>query len=143
MRAAKWIAALLVGAALPAALVAFALADAWALLPAGAIALGHAVILGLPAALVSRRLKRLTPAFTLAGGFVIGAVPLGIFFWPLDPRAGSNSWSDATQTLVDGVPTWAGWVEYLQMMGGFGCLGAVGAIVFWLTLKVTGEFRPQ
>jgi hypothetical protein len=42
------------------------------------------------------------------------------------------------------VPTWPGWVEYLQMLGGFGCLGALGAIVFWLTLKIAGEFKlPQ
>jgi hypothetical protein len=41
------------------------------------------------------------------------------------------------------VPTWAGWAEYLQMLGGFGCLGMLGAIAFWLTLKLIGEFRVR
>jgi hypothetical protein len=41
------------------------------------------------------------------------------------------------------VPTWAGWVEYLVMLAGFGCLSALGAFAFWLTLKVTGELKPQ
>ena len=127
----------------PAALVAFALGSAGIFAPAAAITLGHAVILGMPVALLYRRLRWRSPAFALAGGFVIGALPSGLYFWPVDPRRGTSAWSGTTQTLVDGVPTWAGWVEYLQMLGGFGCLGALGAIVFWVTLKVTGELKTS
>jgi hypothetical protein len=143
MRAIKWIGALLMGAIVPAALVAYALGGVGVFLPALAITLGHAVILGAPTALLYRRLKWRSPAFALAGGFVIGALPAGLYFWPVDSRHGTNAWTGATQTLLDGVPTWAGWVEYLQMLGGFGCLGALGAIAFWLTLTITGELRVQ
>jgi hypothetical protein len=143
VRVAKWIAALLIGAIVPAALVAYALGSAGVFPPALAITLGHAVILGVPAALLYRRLKWRSPAFALAGGLLIGALPAGVYFWPVDPRHGTNAWTGTTQTLLDGVPTWAGWVEYLQMLAGFGCLGALGAIAFWLTLKIAGELRPQ
>ena len=70
-------------------------------------------------------------------------MPIGLYFWPLDARSGSNAWTGTTQTLIDGVPTWEGWVEYLQMLGGFGCLSALGAIVFWTTLRVSGELGSQ
>jgi hypothetical protein len=143
MKVAKWIAALLMGAIVPAALVAYALGSARVFPSAFAITLGHVVILGVPAALLYRRLKWRSPAFALAGGFLIGALPAGLYFWPVDPRPGTNAWTGSTQTLLDGVPTWAGWVEYVQMLGGFGCLGALGAIAFLLTLKLTGELRVQ
>lgn len=143
VRAVKWIVAVLLGAAVPAALVAVALDSAGFFPPAMALTLGHAVILGLPLALLYRRLQWRSPAFALAGGFLIGALPIGVYLWPLDASVGSNAWTDATQTLIDGVPTRAGWIEYLQMLGGFGCLGAIGALAFWAALKVSGELRPQ
>jgi hypothetical protein len=143
VRVAKWIAALFLGAIVPAALVAFALGTAEVFLPATAITLGHAVILGVPMALFYRRWQWRSPAFALAGGFLIGALPAGVYFWPLDPRRGTDAWSGTTRTLIDGVPTWPGWVEYLQMLGGFGCLGALGALAFWLTLKFGGELKRQ
>ena len=143
VRVVPWIAALLTGAGAPALLVAFALGSAEVFPPAAAITLGHAVVLGLPVALFYRRRQWRSPAYALAGGFLIGALPAGLYFWPLDPRPGTDVWTGTTQTLADGVPTWAGWVEYLQMLGGFGCLGALGALAFWLTLKVGGELRPQ
>jgi hypothetical protein len=39
---------------------------------------------------------------------------------------------------VDGVPTLAGWLEFLRILSMFGSLGAVGALVFWLTLRWAG-----
>jgi hypothetical protein len=143
VRIAKWFAALVVGAFVPAGLVAYALGAAGVLPPAFAITLGHALILGVPMALFYRRRQWRSPAYALAGGFLIGSLPAGLYFWPLDPRPGTDVWTGATQTLADGVPTWAGWVEYLQMLSGFGCLGALGALAFWLTLKMSGELRPQ
>jgi len=142
-RAGKWIAAALLGAIAPAALVAYALGAAEVFAIAVAITLGHVVLLGVPLALLFGRLKWRSPAFALAGGLLIGALPAGLYFWPLDPGGGTSAWSGDTPTLIDGVPTWAGWLEYLVMLGGFGCLGALGAIAFWPTLKVTGELRPQ
>jgi hypothetical protein len=76
-RLAGWIAATLLGAIVPAALVAVALGSVGVLAPAFALTLGHAVVLGLPAALLYRRLNWRSPAYALAGGLVIGAVPGG------------------------------------------------------------------
>ena len=141
VRAVKWIVAVLLGATVPAALVTFALDSAGFFPPAVALTLSHAVILGLPLALLYRRLQWRSLAFALAGGFLVGVLPIGVYLWPLDASIGGNAWTGATQTLLNGVPTWAGWIEYLQILGGFGCLGALGAVAFWATLKVTGELR--
>jgi hypothetical protein len=101
------------------------------------------VLLGLPVAPLFSRLNWRSFAVALAGGLLVGALPAGPYFWPLDPGGGTSAWTGDTPTLIDGVPTWAGWVEYLVMLAGFGCLSALGAFAFWLTLKVTGELKPQ
>lgn len=134
-----WLAAVVLGALAPAALVA--LADWRLFLTVAAVTLGHAVILGLPTALLYRRLKWASPEKTLAGGFLIGAIPVGIYLWPVDPTSRVNAWSGSVQTTIDGMPTGAGWVEYLQLLGGFGCLGMIGALAFWLTLKLSGQLK--
>src|SRR5260370_23551475 len=92
-RIVKWTAAILLGAIVPAALVAFALGTLGIFAPALALTLGHAVVLGLPAALLYRRLNWRSPAYALAGGLVIGAVPAGGFFFsgPSPPRAPTPS----------------------------------------------------
>src|SRR5260370_40818179 len=97
-RIVKWTAAILLGAIVPAALVAFALGTLGIFAPALALTLGHAVVLGLPAALLYRRLNWRSPAYALAGGLVIGAVPAGLYFWPGHPRP-------RTQGLVGPPPT--------------------------------------
>ena len=142
-RAGKWIAAALLGAIAPAALVAYALGTTEVFAIAAAITLGHVVLLGLPVALLFGRLNWRSPVLALAGGLLVGALPAGLYFWPLDPGRGTSAWSGDTATLIDGVPTWAGWLEYVVMLVGFGCLGELGAFAFWLTLKVTGELRAQ
>ena len=88
------------------------------------------------------RTPSISSAWWTSGG-PQSAPPAGLYFRPVDPRHGTDAWSGATRTLLDGVPTRAGWVDYLQMLGGFGCLGALGAIVFWATLKITGDLRLQ
>ncbi len=141
VRVVPWIGALLMGAGAPALLVAFALGSAEVFPPAAAITLGHAVILGLPVALFYRRRQWRSPAYALAGGFLIGALPAGLYFWPLDPRPGTDVWTGTTQTLADGVPTWAGWGRVspnagrirLSRRGGRACLLA----------DLEGEWRAQ
>jgi len=41
--------------------------------------------------------------------------------------------------MLDGVPTLAGWLQYLQGLLFFGAFGALGGIAFWATLRVAGQ----
>ena len=123
-----WALALLVGA-LASALAAGAF---WGLgLPGRrtglAIAVGHAVLLGLPAALYFRRRRWTHVLAAIAGGFVIGAVPIGLYL--------------AGATLVDGKPTVADLLTCLRIAGIGGAFGAPGGLAFWLTLRAFGLFR--
>jgi hypothetical protein len=99
------------------------------------IALGHAVVLGVPAvALLWHR--RLVNWFTaLATGFVIGAVPFGFISWPLS-YGNTNAWIDHVQTIANGVPTAAGWIQYVRTLLTFGAFGALGGLACWLWLWI-------
>jgi hypothetical protein len=137
-RISAWLAALLFGALAPAALFAGLGHNVRVLPIAFLVTLGHAVILGVPAALLFRYEQWTGLVGTMAAGFLIGAIPVGILDWPMQPGSGFTSSSGGVPTSVDGMPTWAGWLEYLELAGGFGLLGALGALAFWLTLKAGG-----
>lgn len=70
---------------------------------------------------------------TLAG-FLATSVPVALLAWPAEPR-GSNAsgYSDGQWILIDGVPTLAGWLNYVCGVLFYGLLGVVGAMAFWLT----------
>ena len=91
------------------------------------IAFGHAVVFGLPTALYCRRRGWTHVLAAIAGGFLVGAVPIGLYL------AGS--------TLVDGTPTAANLLVCLKAAGVGGLLGAPGGLAFWLTLRAFGQFR--
>lgn len=95
------------------------------------VAFLHTLIFGLVAAgwLMIVGKFRFLPM--LVAGLVIGAVPTAVLQWP-SGDAGSSSWANGVQTLNDGVPTYAGWLNYLQFVTYAGLLGAVGAIAFYL-----------
>jgi hypothetical protein len=117
-----WIAAVLLGALLPA-LIAAGLSGDFTLLPATfAITLGHAIILGLPVALFFRAKRWTRLSAVLAAAFLVGAIPLGL---PVSfggrPAAG----------LAD-------WLAELWSVWALGLLGAIGGFVFWLTLRSCG-----
>jgi hypothetical protein len=64
-------------------------------------------------------------------GFIVGFIPIALFSWPL--RYGDSSSSatiNGVQTLVNGVPTMAGWLSYLQGAVIFGFLGLVSSLVY-------------
>jgi hypothetical protein len=137
-RVFAWIAGLLFAALAPAAAFAGFARSVQVLPIAFMVTLGHAVALGLPAALLFRYEQWTSLIGAIAAGLLIGAIPVGILEWPLQPGSGFSASSPSGPTVVDGIPTWAGWLEYLQLVGGFGLLGALGALAFWLTLKVSG-----
>lgn len=109
-----WILALLMGALVLALLFVVAGADLRLFQPAFFMTLSCAVILGLPMAPLYRKLGLTRARWALLGGFAIGALPLAF-------------WADRTSAI-----------DYAQLVGGLGCLGALGSFSFWLVFRLTG-----
>lgn len=133
-----WIAAVLLGALVPALIVAGLSLSAMVLPMAFATTLGHSIILGLPVALLYRAKRWTRLSTVIAGAFLIGAIPVGLFAWPISPSSRTTASVDGVATVIDGIPTLAGWLSYFKLLGMFGGLGAVGGLVFWLTLRWSG-----
>lgn len=119
-----WIGATLLGALVPAAIVSIVIT--WhgpsavmlpALLFAFVVTLGHALILGLPVALLYHAKRWHQPGLAVATGFLIGGVPIGVLGWI------------------------AGGPGYLLAFVLFGGLGAAGALTFWLVLRWAGALE--
>jgi len=130
--------AVLVAALVPAALFSIVTGSLRAMPIAFAIALVHSLVLGLPLFLVLQKFGRANGVSAGSAGFVIGCVPVGIYFWPLWlANSGSSSWigPERLPTMIDGVPTMAGWLIYLEILVQFGGLGVAGGLVFWATMK--------
>lgn len=133
-----WIAAVLLGALAPALTVAVLSLSTVVLPIAFAITLGHSIILGLPLAFLYRARRWTRLSTVIAGAFLIGATPVGLVAWPISLSSRTTASVDGVATIIDGVPTLAGWLGYLKLLGMFGGLGAVGGLVFWLTLRWSG-----
>src|SRR5258708_18082499 len=106
------------------------------------IALAHAVLLGLPTFLVLRTKNWVNGISTPVAGFIIGAIPVGVLSWPMRySDLKSNAWTgpERVQTMLDGVPTLAGWLPDLQGLLFFCAFRAVGGNTFWATLRVSGH----
>ena len=114
--------------------LAFALRIA---LSMGLLALAHAVVLGLPAVMWLLRAGRaLSWPAAVVGGFVIGCVPTALWAWPLwRIRRGvsASDWNGhaLVPTLVNGIPTLAGWLHYARLALLAGAFGCIGALAFW------------
>ena len=130
-----WIAAVLLGALVPALIVTGLSADIRILPLVFAVTLAHAVILGLPVALFYRAKRWTRLSAVLVGAFLIGAIPFGILSWP---TGSGSAWVDGIPTIVNGIPTLAGWLGYLRSQAILGGFGATGGFVFWLTLRNCG-----
>ena len=112
-----WIAALLFGGLAPA-LFFVAIESDFRLLPyAFAFTLAHAFGLGLPVALLFRWRGWTTLGSTILAAMLVGGIPIGV------------------ATLPVGMPSWAGLQSYLEFVALLAALGAVGGLVFWLTLR--------
>jgi len=76
-----------------------------------AVALAHAVVLGLPLFLVFRSKGWINVMTCVVFGFAVGAVPDGALTWPMQHAVLDASRSvDGVPTIIDGVLTVAGWV---------------------------------
>ncbi|WP_379655436.1 hypothetical protein [Pseudoxanthomonas sp. UC19_8] len=110
------------------------------------ISAAHVVALGIPAYLLLRWRRALRWWSALLSGFVLGAVPVGIFSWPLRYSGpGSSSSVNGVDTMVDGIPTMAGWVQYLGGISFFGACGALAAAAFWVVrcMISNDSFKPN
>lgn len=90
-------------------------------------------LLGLPAYFFLRWLKLVRLWSTLTTGFMLAAVPMAMFTWPLKyPELKASASVNGVQTMIDGVPTMAGWFQFIQGVAFVGACGLVGALAFWL-----------
>jgi hypothetical protein len=128
--------AMLLASTIPALLVAL-ISREWAVfIPISAVALAHAIVLGVPAYTLLRW-RRWANVFTsTASGALVGAIPVGVLLWPGGDRwAGSSASVGGVPTMVDGVVTRAGWENYFQGIGVFALFGAASGFIFWLLLR--------
>jgi hypothetical protein len=124
-RALLWGGALLLGALVPAGAFAALQMNLRIFLGALVVTGAHALFLGVPATLLYRRQGWDRPLAAVTGGFVIGALPIGSIL-----------------VLVGDRPTSLRWLlNNFEILGACGGLGALGAAVYWLTLKIGGALR--
>jgi hypothetical protein len=102
------------------------------------ISVGHAVVLGLPLFLIFRSMGWISAISCIAGGAIVGVLPVGLLAWPFRPGNGTYSSFNGVVTVVNGIPTVAGWLSYLQFLAFLGAFGALAGLVFWLALKLGG-----
>ena len=96
-----------------------------------AISTAHVVALGVPAYFLLRWRRLFRWWSTLLAGFVLGAIPVAVISWPLRYASpGSFSSSDGVPTMVNGIPTMAGWLQYAGGVSFFGACGLVAAAAF-------------
>jgi hypothetical protein len=125
-------------AALAPALVVTCLSPSIKIMPwALGVTLASTLFLGLPC-FVAIELKRgVNTISAIVAGFAVGAVPFGVL--GLLPKGNYSASTNNVPTIVNGIPTLAGWIEYLELLLTFGALGALAGLVFWLTLKWCGR----
>ncbi len=104
------------------------------------ISAAHVLALGVPAYAFLRWRNAVCWWSTLVTGFILGAIPVAIVSWPLRHAASkSSSTVNGVQTMIDGVPTAAGWMQYLEGLALFGAFGAVAAFAFWFVAGKESE----
>jgi hypothetical protein len=109
-----------------------------------AIALYHAVFLGLPLFLVFRLKGWINVMSCVVSGFAVGAVPAGLLTWPMQhPELHMSASVDGVPTIINGVITASGWVNYVKPIFYFGSFGALGGFAFSVALISAGIFGPR
>jgi hypothetical protein len=102
------------------------------------VTVAHALVLGLPLFLFLLSIRHVGVVTCALGGFLVGAVPFGVL--ALTSMIGLQSAStDGKATVINGVPTLAGWIEYAQGVGFVGLFGIAGGLAFWIALRFSGH----
>lgn len=102
------------------------------------VALFHAVVFGLPVYFMARSLHFTHWLVSLAGGFLIGALPIAICGWP-DPGTGNYQVWDG-EKMVDhfviiGLSIHAEYVHFLGVVCEMGFCGTAGGFAAWLVWR--------
>jgi len=136
----NYVTAFLISALAPAITLA-ALARSIEIVPlAFAMAMLHALVLGLPLLLIFKSTRWVNFISCTCMGAVIGALPVAVLTWPMGFwRNLKQSTVNGLPTVVDGLPTAAGWSYYFQTVLYLALLGALAGTAFWIALKITGE----
>jgi hypothetical protein len=109
-----------------------------------AIALAHAVFLGLPLFMVFRAKRWINVITCVVFGFAVGAVPDGVLTWPMQHAERlTGAAVDGAPTIINGVITAAGWVGFVEPVIYCGSFGALGGLAFWVALTWSGTFEPR
>ena len=111
-------------------------------------ALGHLGLLGIPGLLVLSRARQFKAWTICLLGFFLGCLPMSIWSWPLRAslrRASESHWDGqrVVNSMVNGVPTLAGWLSYGEGVLAMGTLGAASGAAFWLAWKYIGRTNQQ
>jgi hypothetical protein len=107
-----------------------------------AIALGHAVFLGLPLFLILRSRRWINVMSCVVFGFAIGAAPAGVLSWPVHhPELHTSGPVDGVPTIFNRAITAAGGVSYVKPLIYFGSLGVLSGFAFWASLISSGTLR--
>jgi hypothetical protein len=112
------------------------------------LALAHVVLLGIPVVLLLQRLWRISWTSSVLAGWVIGSLPTAVWAWPLRHAQRGVTASDwnghaLVATLVNGVPTWAGWMQYARLVALAGAFGAVGGVAFWWARRLLSRHATR
>lgn len=81
----------------------------------------------------------------IVAGFAVAGLPIAYGLWPYsDPslQTTASHWNveRMVQTMIDGVPTLDGWIEYAVVVGEVGLFGAVGGFAGWFVWHI---LRPS
>src|ERR1700759_4120841 len=88
-----------------------------------AVALAHAILLGLPLFLIFQSKGWVNAVTCVVAGFVIGAAPAVVLSWSAQHPQGA-----AAALMVE-------WARFLMPPTFFGMFGALGGAAFWLVLS--------
>jgi hypothetical protein len=107
------------------------------------IALGHAVVLGLPIFLMLWFRGSISVTACVMLGFAIGVVPAGLLTFPVSGVVLYANTSGDRAIVANGIDTAAIWVGSVKPLMYLGLLGAFGALVFWLVLMLVQDWKPR
>jgi hypothetical protein len=109
-----------------------------------AIALGHAVLLGLPLFLVFRSIGWINLTTCIGLGFAVGVAPVCVLTWPMqhpELHAGASV-VDVPMIISEAIRT-IGWTGYIKPLIYFGSFGALGGFAFWAALIWSCTFESD
>lgn len=106
------------------------------------IALGHLLLLGVPAFLFLNKRNKISARSSSTAGFICGASPTAILLWPLwnpelQTTVSHRFGEEYIVTTIDGIPTLAGWIEYILVFSFMGAFGVVAGFCFWMVWSRT------